>query len=176
MQPTQLLWLLNSHNMLLWHSNSLCVAATQPLCGFHTEAACVAATQPLCGCHTASLWLPHRGHVQGTGMGTGRARAVRGKSGGTAGPDSHARTPKIATPRCGGTMVNCASRTPAAQRGPIGPRAPWGPRGPQEAGRKPVVGASPISVGANPISVGATPIPEGANPDLEGANPKVEKD
>ena len=36
-QPTQLLWLLNSHNMLLWHSNSPCVAATQPLCGFHTD-------------------------------------------------------------------------------------------------------------------------------------------
>ena len=42
-QPGQLLWLLNSHNMLLWHSNSPCVAATQPLCGFHTEAACAAA-------------------------------------------------------------------------------------------------------------------------------------
>ena len=56
-QPTQLLWLLNSHNMLLWHSNSPCVAASQPLCGFHTD------------------------HVHGTGTGrdghgTGGARKV----------------------------------------------------------------------------------------------------
>ena len=56
-----------------------------------------------------------------------------------------------------------------------------GPPGrPQEAGRKPVVGANPISVGANPIREGANPILEGADrilegadPILEGANPKI---
>ena len=42
------------------------------------------------------------------GHGTGTGRAVRGKSGGTAGPDSHAHTPKIATPRCGGTTPQLA--------------------------------------------------------------------
>ena len=32
---------------------------------------------------------------------------MRGKSGGTAGPDSHAHKPKIATPRCGATNSTC---------------------------------------------------------------------
>ena len=79
------LWLLNSPN---------CVVVQQQ--------------QPLCGCHTASVWLPHRGHVHGTarhghGTGTGGARKVwrhcRPRLSHT-----HTHTPKIATPRCGGTI------------------------------------------------------------------------
>ena len=83
-QPTQLLWLLNSHKILLWHSNSPCVAATQPLCGFHTEATC-----------TGRHGTARHGH------GTGGARKVwrhcRPRL-------THSHTPKIATPRCGGTI------------------------------------------------------------------------
>ena len=85
-QPKQLLWLLNSHNMFLWHSNSPCVAATQPVWLPHSL--CVASTEATC-----------------TGTGTARARDRRCAESLEALPaptHTQTHTPKIATPRCGG--------------------------------------------------------------------------
>ena len=68
----------------------------------------VAATQPLCGFHTD--------HAVRHGRRGRRGRHAR-KSEATGfhlRPAPHAHTPKIATPRCGGTSVKGASRRPAA--------------------------------------------------------------
>ena len=74
----------------------------------------------LYGCLTASVWLPHRGHVHGHGTARHRTeQAVRGKSGGTAGPDSHTDTHPRSLPRAAGD-----NRTQYAP----GPR-PQGPPG-----------------------------------------------
>ena len=73
--------------------------------------------------------------------------------------------------------MTAAERVALWSQGPQAPPgAPRGAQGPQEAGRKLVVGANPISVGANPISVVANPIWEGADPILEAANPKIKND
>ena len=64
---------------------------------------CVAAPRPLCGCHTASLWLPYRPRGAAREAREAReARAVPGKSGGTAGPDSHTDTHPRSLPRAAG--------------------------------------------------------------------------
>ena len=89
-QPTQLLWLLNSHNVLLWHSNSPCVAATQPVWLPHSL--CVASTQ-----------RPRARHGHST-EGTGGARKVWRHCWPRL-THTHTHTHKIATSRCGGMKI-----------------------------------------------------------------------
>ena len=97
--------LYKQHIASLYSQHSCCGFSTATICCCGTATALVWLPHSLCGCHTASVWLPHRGHAHGTAR-HGTARAVPGKSGGTAGPDSHTDTPKIATPRCGGNSSN----------------------------------------------------------------------